>query len=87
MTKEEKIDALLKDSVNLLRRPPHKASIDPNVIKAIGKKGAEAYLTNMYGAPVRIKDIEKWGVSYNRRNSHKFGYLYIAEVTYANDEM
>lgn len=83
MTKEEKAAALLNDSVNLLRRPPHKASIDPKAIKAIGKKGVEAYLTNAYGAPVSIKNVEKWGVSYNRRNSHKHGYLYIAEVANA----
>lgn len=85
MTKAEKMAALLNDSVNLLRRPPHKASIDPNAIKALGKKAVEIYLTNAYGENIRIRDVEKWGVSYNRRKHHTNGYLYIAEV--ANAEM
>lgn len=83
MTKEENFDALLKDSVSLLKRPPHKASIDPNTIKALGKKAVEIYLTNAYGAPVSIRDVEKWETEYNRRKSNKFGYLYIAEVNHA----
>lgn len=85
MTKEEKAAALLNDSVNLLRRPPHKASVDPKAIKAIGKKGVEAYLTNAYGEKISIREVDKWGVSYNRRKHHTNGYLYIAEV--ANAEM
>ena len=83
MTKEEKMAALLDDSVNLLKRPPHKASIDPHTIKEIGKKAVEIYLTNAYGAPVSIREVEKWGTEYNRRKNNKFGYLYIAEVNHA----
>lgn len=83
--KAEKMAALLDDSVNLLRRPPHKASIDPKAIKALGKKAVEIYLTNAYGEKISIRDVEKWGVSYNRRKHHTNGYLYIAEV--ANAEM
>ena len=83
--KAEKMAALLDDSVNLLRRPPHRASIDPKAINALGKKAVEIYLTSAYGENIRIRDVQKWGVSYNRRNSHKSGYLYIAEV--ANAEM
>lgn len=75
--------ALLDDSVSLLKRPPHKASIDPNTIKAIGKEAVEIYLTNATGAPVSIRDVEKWGTEYNRRKSHKSSYLYIAEVNHA----
>lgn len=82
MTKEEKIDALLKDSVSLLKRPPHKASIDPHTIKAIGKKAVEIYLTNATGAPVSIREVEKWGTEYNRKKNNVQGYLYIAEVNH-----
>lgn len=82
MTKEEKTAALLDDSVNLLRRPPHRASIDPKAIKAIGKKGVEIYLTNAYGAPVSIREVEKWGTEYNRKKNNVQGYLYIAEVNH-----
>lgn len=83
MNNHDKMAALLDDSVSLLKRPPHKASIDPHAIKAIGKKAVEIYLTNAYGAPVSIREVEKWGTEYNRRKSNKFGYLYIAEVNHA----
>lgn len=83
MTKDEKMAALLDDSVNLLKRPPYKASIDPHTIKALGKKAVEIYLTNAYGAPVSIRDVEKWGTEYNRKKNNVQGYLYIAEVNNA----
>ena len=76
----EVINERLSASAELLSRPPHRTSIDPSIIKAIGVRVTERILTEAYGKPVKIRESANWEITFNKAKRHVSAVYYIAEV-------